>query len=60
MLDLDSLPPVCKKSSTSEAELQLFKQVLEYASIQAVGIEDKSAFARNIGALRPYYPLLGK
>ena len=55
MIDLDSLPPICLESASSANEINIAKQVFEYAVLLAVNSGDKDAFNRHMSCLRPYY-----
>jgi len=60
MIDLDSLPPICLNTPNATEERIIGRQVLEYAVILSVQLEDKVLFQKNISALRPYYTQLGR
>jgi 26S proteasome regulatory subunit N12 len=59
MLDLDSLPPLLSSAPNAAEERAIARQVLEYAVILSVALQDKILFQKNMSALRPYYTQLG-
>lgn len=59
MLDLDSLPPLLLNTPNAAEDRAIARQVLEYAVILSVALQDKILFQKNMSALRPYYTQLG-
>ena len=55
MLEFESLPPVNANTANAVAERQQAQQILEYAVILSVNIEDKESFQKHVNALGPYY-----
>jgi 26S proteasome regulatory subunit N12 len=59
LLELDSLPPICKEIAASSKERAFAREVFELAVVLSIHMDDKASFEKYMSTLRPYYTTTG-